>query len=321
MQQQTTSTDLEPDWILVSGGTGYIGRHLIGRLLATGARIIVYTRSEQKCRALFGTRVRALGSLAELQVDTHLAAIVNLAGLPIMGFPWTRSRRRLLLQSRLATTDALVGLAARLRQPPAVLLSASAIGYYGLHGDELVDERATPTTDFQSILCQQWEQAAMHCESLGTRVTRLRLGVVLGGDGGALPQLLRPARLGLGAILGSGRQWISWIHIEDVVGLFERALRDAAMIGAVNATAPHAVTQEQLQRAIARSLHRPSWLRVPAWPIRLALGELAQLLVDGQRVVPARAIELGYRFQYPDIDSALAQITRHGTLGRSSRNE
>lgn len=308
MQQQATSPDLKQPWILVSGGTGFVGRHLIARLLAMGSGIIVYTRSEQKCRALFGTRVRALSSLAELEPETHLAAMVNLAGLPIMGFPWTQARRRLLLQSRIATTDALVALAARLSQPPEVLVSASAIGYYGVRGDELVDERAAPTTDFQSILCQQWEQAAMCCESLGTRVTRLRLGVVLGGDGGALPQLLRPARLGLGAILGSGRQWISWIHIEDVVSLFELALRDAAMLGAVNATSPHAVTQEQLQQAIAGSLQRPLWLRVPARPIRLALGELAQLLVDGQRVVPARALELGYHFQYPDIDSALAQI-------------
>ena len=308
MQQMATSTDPEQGWILVSGGTGFVGRHLIGRLLATGARIMVYTRSEQKCRDLFGTRVRALSSLAQLQTETHLAAMVNLAGLPIMGFPWTPQRRRLLLQSRIATTDALVALASRLSRPPPVLVSASAIGYYGVHGDEPVDERTAPTADFQSLLCQQWEQAAMQCESLGTRVTRLRLGVVLGADGGALPQLLRPARLGMGAILGTGRHWISWIHIEDVVRLFELALRDAALSGAVNATSPHAVTQEQLQRAIAQTLHRPLWLRVPAPPIRLALGELAQLLVDGQRVIPTRATELGYHFQYPDIDSALRQI-------------
>jgi uncharacterized protein len=305
-----TANSFHPGCILLSGGTGFVGRHLTRRLLQRGTRVLVYTRSVAKAAGILGSAVEATSDLEQIAGTTRIDALVNLAGLPIMGFPWTRERRRQLLDSRVRTTNALTRLVRRLEKPPATLISASAIGYYGVRGEETLDESAAPTDEFQSVLCQQWEQAALQCESAATRVTRLRLGVVLGRDGGALPQLLRPARFGMGAILGGGRQWVSWIHIEDLLGLVELALGSPGCGPVLNATSPHPVRQADLQREIATALHRPLWLHVPAPPMRLLLGELSQLLLEGQRVIPARALQLGFPFRYADIAAALSDLVK-----------
>ena len=184
-------------------------------------------------------------------------------------------------------------------------MSASAIGYYGVREDEVLDERSPPQSIFQSQLCQEWEAAARAAENLGVRVVILRLGLVLARAGGALPSLTLPVRMGIGAIMGTGRQWVSWIHIKDVVRLIEFALRNPNLRGAVNAVAPAALPHAQFQRELARTLRRPLWLRVPSMPVRIALGEMAQLLVDGQRVVPFRAVAAGFRFQFPHLAAAL----------------
>jgi uncharacterized protein (TIGR01777 family) len=188
------------------------------------------------------------------------------------------------------------------------LVSASAIGYYGIHADEPLDERSGPQAIFQSEICSRWEEVAVAAESLGVRVVRLRLGVVLGRDGGALPSVATPVRLGLGGVLGTGRQWMSWIHVGDVVRLIEFVLDNPAVHGPLNAVAPAPETHRAFQQALAKILHRPLWLRVPAAALRLGLGERAQLLVDGQKVLPAAALAAGFEFRYPRLEAALRDL-------------
>ena len=294
--------------VLVTGGTGFVGGHLVRSLIALGDDVIVLSRRPEVALERFGPTVRVVSRLEELDPATRIDAIINLAGAAILEFPWTQRRRRTLLQSRLQVTRAVIDLIGRLAVAPKVLVSASAIGYYGVRGNEMLDENAVPSDIFQSQLCQQWEEAALAAESAGVRVVRLRIGMVLGLDGGALPPLMLPARLGLAAILGSGRHWISWIHIHDLVRLIEFAIDTPAADGALNAVAPHAVTQREFQETLARALHRPLWLRMPSLLLRVALGEMSQLLVDGQRVVPTRATSIGFRFEYRTIEQAMTNL-------------
>jgi uncharacterized protein (TIGR01777 family) len=232
--------------------------------------------------------------------------------------PWTRARRRKLIESRLEVTRSVVALAARLARAPRVLVSASAIGYYGVHDDEPIDEGGGAQPIFQSRLCQQWEQAAASAEALGVRTVRLRIGLVLGSDGGALPRLALPVRLGLGAVLGSGRQWVSWIHVGDLVRLIEFALDLPTLRGPINAVAPQPARHVDVQRALARTLGRPLWFRIPGALPRTLLGEMSQLLLDGQRVVPARLLAAGFAFRHERIDMALADLVGKAPLRDAS---
>lgn len=298
----------EPRVVLVTGATGFIGGHLVRRLVARGNSVIVLTRDADRALERFGPHVRIVTSLDDITDDTRVHAIVNLAGEPILASPWTRARRHKLIDSRVATTRNVVALAARLTRAPRVLVSASAIGYYGVHDDEPIDEGCAPQPIFQSRLCQQWEQAAAAAEALGVRTVRLRIGLVLGSDGGALPRLAMPLRLGVGAVLGSGRQWVSWIHIVDLVRLFEFVLDLPTLRGPINAVAPQPARHLDVQRALARTLDRPLWFRIPRALLSAMLGEMAQLLLDGQRVLPARALAAGFAFRHERIDTALADL-------------
>jgi uncharacterized protein len=291
--------------VLVTGVTGFIGRCLSQILLARGWQLVVLRHRSAIPDPLRGATV--VGSLDEVPSHLRIDAVVNLAGARILGPPWTRRRRQLLLDSRIHITSALVQWMARRQQRPAVMVSASAVGYYGVRAEERLDESAQPQPIFQSELCRVWEQTAMRCTEFGVRCVLPRFGVVLGTEGGALPAFARPARLGLAAVLGTGRQGFPWIHREDAVELILFAL-NSSISGPINAVAPELVSQRRFQAVLCEVLRRPLWLRVPAWPVRLALGEMAQLLVDGQFVEPVGARESGFLFAHPELHGALAAL-------------
>jgi hypothetical protein len=237
-------------------------------------------------------------------------AIVNLAGEPIADGRWTPLRKERIRESRVSATRTLVDAVVESSSRPSVLVSASAVGFYGSRGDEPLDETSEPGTGFLAGVCQAWEQEAMRAEPLGLRVVRLRIGVVLANDGGALGRMLPLFRVFLGGPLGSGRQWMSWIHRDDVVGLVLAALGSTRLRGAVNATAPQPVTNREFAEALGRALGRPALLRAPALALRLGLGEMADMLLTGQRVFPAAAERGGYRWRFAELGRALRAVTR-----------
>lgn len=292
--------------ILLTGGTGFIGAALVARLQARGDTITVYTRND----ALQDTdALRYVTDLDAIPASSGFDAFINLAGESIAGGRWTAARKRALTDSRVGTTRTLLELARRLDRPPATLLSASAIGYYGPQDDTPLDEDADTVDCFSHRLCVAWEEEAAQFESLGTRVCLMRLGVVLGRDGGAFEQLKRSVQFGVATWLGSGRQWLSWVHREDVIRAMEFLLEHPTLSGPFNLTAPGAVTNRGFSEALAQYRRALVWLPVPGLVLRAALGELAdELLLTGQRVVPGRLEAAGFGFNYPDLSEALPTL-------------
>ena len=288
--------------ILITGGTGFIGRRLCAQLLAQGHRLYVLTRSPGKPAP---PGVHYLGRLDDLgPVD----AVVNLAGEPLTEGRWNAARKQAFLDSRLGTTGALLAWMRTLPTPPQVLVSGSAIGYYGPRDATALDENAAPGEDFAAHLCRQWEAEAFAAEAIGVRTCVLRTGIVLDRDGGALARMLPPFRLGLGGPMGDGEQWMSWIHRDDLVGMILWLLAEPTARGAYNGTAPGALSNRAFATTLGEVLRRPARLPTPAFALKLAFGEMAGLLLTGQNVVPARAVQGGYRFQYPTLKDALQAI-------------
>jgi uncharacterized protein (TIGR01777 family) len=295
--------------ILVTGATGFIGSRLVEGLVAQGHRVLVLTRDPQKAARL-GAPLQILTSLDQIDAGATIDAVINLAGEPTAGGLWTAARKRKLLASRLEMTAAVVGLIGRLKQHPAVLVNASAIGWYGLHDDERLTEESAGHDCFSRELCVAWEAEADKAAAYGVRVVRLRIGLVLGTEGGPLSQLLLPFEFGAGGRIGSGRQWMSWIERDDLVRLIVHAMATPSLEGAVNATAPAPERNSAFVRALGRALHRPAILPLPALPLRLLGGDFArELLLGGQRVLPAKAIASGFTFHYPHLDEALKAVT------------
>lgn len=299
--------------VLVTGGTGFIGRRLVAALAACGHDVTVLTRSRANAAAL-PAPIRIVTDLGHIAGGTRIDAIVNLAGEPIGDGLWTSRKKERILHSRLEVTYALGRLIERLEQAPKVMVSGSAIGWYGLRGDEPLDETASPETCFSHRVCAAWEAAAEHAAGREVRLVRLRIGLVLGRDGGVLSRMLTPFEFGLGGRFGNGRQWMSWIHRDDLVRLIVHAIASPNLAGAINGTAPRAVTNAGFARALGRALRRPALLPVPARPLRALLGAFAdELLLGGQRVVPARASASGFFFRYPQLDAALGEIVGRPT--------
>ena len=302
--------------IVVTGATGFVGEKLVERLHALGDRIVVLARNSQKATRQFpqdtfpnveviGYTPFELGDWAKAISGSD--AVINLAGEPLAGVRWTEKRKQEIRDSRILTTKVLVEAIAKADVKPQILISGSAIGYYGTSLDKSFDEYSNAGDDFLANVCKDWEAAAEAVTSLGLRLVKLRTGIVL-GMGGAIAKMLPIFQVGGGGKIGTGKQWFSWIHRDDLVELIIYALKNDQVTGALNATAPKAVTNADFTVAFAKAIKRPAFLPVPAAALILVFGEGATVLLDGQRVVPHKAEINKFTFQYPDIDSALAQI-------------
>lgn len=295
--------------VFLTGGTGFIGRHIVRALVERGAECVVVSRSARDPWA--DARVRVVGGDPARSGPWQAAiagtdAVINLAGAEIVDPPhrWTQSRKQLLRTSRTESTFCVVEGMRAASPRPGVLVSMSAMGYYGSRGDAALDETAPPGDDFLAGLCVEWEQAARTAQDIA-RVAILRAGMVLGPDGGVLERLLPPFRLGVGGPWGSGKQWWSWIHIADLIGLV-LLLLDRDIAGAVNATTPHPVQVNEFARVLGATLGRPAFTRMPEIALRVALGEAADALLASLRVLPHRARDAGYTFRFPELAAALA---------------
>jgi uncharacterized protein (TIGR01777 family) len=294
--------------LVIAGASGFIGSVLCPRLLAKGHTLTLLTRSAPRDGSS-GTK-RWLHWRPGMSGDWESAlegadGVINLAGEPIAAKRWTPKQKHRLRLSRIDTTVGLVRAIAKAKQKPKFLLNASAVGYYGPCGDETIGEDAEPGTDFLALLCREWENEAKKVERFGVRVLILRTGIVLGPGGGALAKMVPPFKFFVGGPLGSGRQWMPWIHVDDEADLILHLIGDAQARGPFNATAPNPVTMKDFCQTLGQVLGRPSWAAVPAFALRLILGEMSEMLLTGQRVVPEAALKSGYKFRYPDLQRAL----------------
>lgn len=308
--------------VLITGATGFIGKALTARLASEGHALRILTRNPNATQA--GSMPDALaaataffwpagGPVPDAAMD-GVDAVIHLAGENIGQWPWTAARKARILESRVKGTRELVAAMGRATRKPAVFAAASAVGYYGDGGERLLEEMAGPGTGFLAEVCVAWEREIFRAEEMGVRTVAVRNGLVL-GRGGALEKLIPAYRWGAGSVLGSGRQWWSWIHVQDVAGILIHALATPALRGAVNGTAPDPVRQREFALALAAALRRPLWFKAPAFALRLVLGEMAATLLEGQRTDGKKLAATGYAFRYPRIGLALGNITAGGGRG------
>ena len=300
---------------LVTGATGFVGPRLL-RLLN---KPVVVSRDPVRAHKTIGHLVDRIVRWDPLQGPPPAEAfagintVFHLAGESVAEGRWTALQKSKIRDSRVVGTRHLVQGIAQANQKPEVLISASAVGYYGNRGDEELTETASPADDFLGRICVEWEREAMAAEKIGVRVVTARTGIVLGAHGGALGKMLTPFRLGAGGPLGNGRQWMPWIHIDDLAGLYVHASDTASIRGGMNAVAPHPVRNSEFTKALGRQLHRPAFMPAPYLGLRLLFGEFADVLFASQRVIPQVAIDTGFVFQYPEIAEALKEILSAAT--------
>ncbi len=296
--------------ILITGGTGFIGRALVGALIEQGYRVCVLTRSPTLAAENLPAGVSLIDNLEMLK--GHVPdVLVNLAGEPLAGRRWSPATKLLFRSSRVEFTNKLFAYFVGRGVYPARVISGSAIGYYGNCGDRLVDEREAAGSDFAAELCGDWELAAKQFEQAGVSLCLLRTGIVLGANGGALKQMLPPFRAGLGGPMGGGGQFMSWIHINDMVRLILFLIERPAIVGPLNAVSSQSITNRDFAVALANVLHRPALIRMPAFVLTLMFGEMAKtLLLSSLRVLPTRALASGFEFRYPQLSGALENLLK-----------
>ena len=299
--------------LLITGGSGFIGSYLVPVLLDQGHGVTVLTRTPDKTAQQFNNLVTVadydMEQLDSLNNQQGFDVVINLAGQSITDKRWTSKVKRQLRDSRLLTTLKLIDYLQRTSNKPALFISGSAIGYYGLQRDQLLDERDSGDNSFASKLCADWEHEAQQAEALGIRTCYLRTGIVLGSNGGALSKMLPAFKIGLGGPMGTGKQWMSWVHVNDLVGIIVSIINNAEIKGAVNGTAPNPVTNKVFSSTLGRVLKRPAFLPMPAFVLKLLLGEMAEeLLLSGQRVIPKKILAAGYEFQYAELEDAMRDL-------------
>lgn len=302
--------------VAIAGATGFVGSRLVERLHSEGHRVLVLARDSERARRVFPAsaypNLEIVGYTPAESGDWQNSiagcdGVVNLAGVPIAEERWTAARQQAILDSRKLTTAKLVEAIALANPKPSVLVSASAIGYYGTSETAEFDENSPAGDDFLAAVCKEWEAAAQPVKNTGTRLAILRLGIVL-GMGGALAKMLPAFRLFAGGPIGTGKQWFSWIHRDDVVNLILYALQNPQVEGVLNATAPNPVRMNELCETLGKILKRPSWLPVPSLALELLLGDGAKVVLEGQQVLPKRTLVSGFKYEYPTLKSALEEI-------------
>jgi uncharacterized protein (TIGR01777 family) len=299
---------MSPSRVTVTGATGLIGTQLVRELLAGGAEVTVLTRDPDRAQAkldgALAVRWDLMNEAAPVAALAGRDAVVHLAGEPVAQ-RWSEDSKRAILDSRVVGTRNLLAGLEQAEPRPGTLLSSSAIGYYGPHGEEPLDEDAPPGSDFLAKVCVDWESEARRAGELGMRTVQVRTGIVLDGGGGALGTMLTPFKLGIGGPVAGGHQYMSWIHTGDLVGMMSSALEDERWSGPVNGTAPAPVTNSEFSHALGRVLHRPSVLPIPGFALRVLYGEMADMVTSGARVVPAKPLVLGYQFRHAELEPAL----------------
>ena len=295
--------------ILLTGGTGLIGRALCRHWLSQGHRLTVWSRKPEKVAKICGAQARGVSRLEEVGQET-VDAVINLAGAPIADRPWTHKRKALLWSSRISLTETLLAWLESREQKPELLISGSAVGWYGDGGERELTEDSPPVAeDFASQLCIAWEETAQRAEASGVRVVLVRTGLVLSAEGGFLSRLLLPFKLALGGPIGNGRQWMPWIHINDQIALIDFLLHQKNASGPYNACAPTPVRNREFAKTLGSVLHRPAFVPMPAFALKVGLGELSLLLLGGQRATPVRLLEAGFIFQFTDLRAALDDLS------------
>lgn len=302
--------------VVLSGGTGFIGKALLKALVTKGHTVVILTRNPDAVKHLASETITLApwdGKSVGIWAD-HLNeadAVINLAGEPVVGKRWSAEQKSRIVNSRVEGTKALVSAIAQSRRKPSVLINASAVGYYGHVENGDVAESHPKGKGFLGDTCELWEESARAAERFGVRVVCLRIGIVLEKDGGALSKMIPPFQFFVGGPLGSGRQWVPWIHRDDVIGVILYALEHSNLSGPVNTTAPHPVPMKEFCASLGKVMGRPSWAPVPSFALRILLGEQSEVLLTGQRVIPKKLAEAGYPFRYPHLDVALAALLKH----------